>query len=347
MGGYRSVPRTAKVLHQAARTPLERFVLAVLVAALTLTACTSQDPVDVPDPEPEPVQPAEPDEPANGDSEPEPDSAPLGEDELAETWAAFQAAWAEQAAEDEPDPAAFEGLTVDPVATVELLDALRAGGRLVTTEQELWPRFDIDGDRAEVVDCVIAAQHPAGQPDSVATVTISWNATAVVTDDGWRIDAAQPGELFCVAEELNDQLLAAYSAWHDGQREWYQPPDPEHPLLTATMAEPGLSDMRAVLAEDRTAGISMRFPHQPQAVVTDLGMGSARITDCYVAPDGYGAFDVDSGERRADVVPAPEPGQLNRTVADLEQTADGWLVVGWRWEEQNSCEPGETRYAPR
>ena len=333
--------------HGRSSRPISMRVGCLLLAvAGALAACTdgTDEPVE-PAPPPAETDPDPTD--AAPDPDPEPDPLPADADALAETWAAFQAAWAEQAAEDEPDPAAFEVLAVDPDATVELLDALRAGGRLVTTEQELWPRFDIDGDRAEVVDCVIAAQHPAGQPDSVATVTISWNATAVVTDEGWRIETAQPGELFCVAEELNDQLLAAYSAWHDGQREWYQPPDPEHPLLTATMAEPGLSDMRAVLAEDRTAGISMRFPHQPQAVVTDLGMGSARITDCYVAPDGYGAFDVDSGERRADVVPAPEPGQLNRTVADLVQTADGWLVVGWRWEEQNSCEPGETRYASR
>jgi len=333
--------------HGRSSRPISLLVGFLLLAvAGALAACT--DATD------EPVEPAPPPaetdpDPIDAGPDPDPASDPIpgDADALEDSWAAFQAAWAEQAAEEEPDPAAFEGLTVDPAATVALLDALRAGGRLVTTEQELWPRFDIDGDRAEVVDCVIAAQHPAGQPDSLATVTISWDATALATDGGWRIDSAQPGELFCIAQDLNDQLLAAYSAWHDGQREWYQPPDPEHPLLTATMAEPGLSDMRAVLAEDRSAGISMRFPHQPQAVVTDLSMGSARITDCYFAPDGYGAFDVDSGERRADVVPVPEPGQLNRTVADLEETADGWFVVGWRWEERNSCEPGETRYATR
>jgi hypothetical protein len=113
------------------------------------------------------------------------------------------------------------------------------------------------------------------------------------------------------------------------------------------MADPGLSDMREVLADDRDAGISMRFPHETQAVVAELALETARVTDCYPAPDGYGAFDVDSGDRRSDIVPAPEPGQLNRTVADLERTEDGWRVVGWRWEEKNNCEPGETRYAPR
>jgi hypothetical protein len=88
----------------------------------------------------------------------------------------------------------------------------------------------------------------------------------------------------------------------------------------------------------------MQFPHVPEPVVTDLGMGTARISDCYEAPSEYGAFDSTSGERRTDLVPAPEPDQLNRTVADLERAGDRWLVVGWRWEEQSNCEPGETRY---
>jgi hypothetical protein len=324
---------------------------ATLIAAAGLIALTAGC-----SSEPDPLPP-QPDEPPAADIEadeaqPEPDDPVVdqdqpGEDELAATWQAFHAAWVEQAALDQPDADAFDGLTTAPEATVETLQALRAGGQLVTTAAELWPTFAIDADRADIVDCAIVTQHPNGQSDSTATVTVSWEATAIVTDDGWLIETAQPGELFCVAEELNDQLLAAYSAWLDGHSDWYEPPDPEHPLLPATMVDPGLTDMQTILADDRDAGISMRFPHATQAVVTDVAPGTARVTDCYEAPDGYGAFDVGSGERRADVIPAPTPGQLNRTVADFDRTEAGWRVVGWRWEEQNDCAPGETRYAPR
>ena len=347
MGGYRPVPRTAKALHQAARTPLERFVLAVLVAALTLTACTSQDPVDVPDPEPEPVQPAEPGEPANGEPEPEPDSAPLAEDELAETWEAFQAAWAEQAAEDEPDAAAFEGLTVDPDATVGLLDALRAGGRLVTTEQELWPRFEIVGDRAEVVDCVIAAQHPAGQPDSVATVTVSWDATAAVTEDGWRIDTARPGALFCVAEELNDQLIAAYEAFRLAKDAAWDPPDPDHPDLERTMAGEQLTFIRDLLTQHQRDGIVVRDPAPTDnAVVFDVGIGEAAVSDCTVQVPERGAFDLETGERLDDLIPPIREGQLDGQSVELERHADGtWLVVDQAGTRDTDCIPGSTRYA--
>jgi hypothetical protein len=348
MGGLdRPVPRPAVVLHRAPGSVRPARLFTLLVAFVVLAACSNSDPVA------EPEEPSNPDGTAasgpgnSNESEPEPAEAPPGDEELAAVWEAFHAAWVEQAAADDPDPAAFEDVAADPAGVAEALTAQRGDSRLVTTETELLPRFDIDGDRAEVVDCAIVAQHPDGQPDSTATVTVGWEATAVVTDDGWRIQDARQLDLFCIAEELNDELLAAYATWLEAHSEWYEPPDPEHPLLEATMAEPGLSDMREVLADDRDAGISMRFPHETQAVVTELALETARVTDCYAAPDGYGAFDMDSGERRTDIVPAPEPGQLNRTVADLDRTEDGWRVVGWRWEEQNNCEPGETRYAPR
>jgi hypothetical protein len=347
MGGLkRPVPRPVKVLHRAPSSARPVLLLTLLAVLVVLAACSNAEPAAVPE---EPSNPDATAPPGDPDNEPEPEPAddPPGAEELADVWEAFHAAWVEQATVDVPDPAAFEEVAADPVGVVEALMAQRGDSRLVTTETESWPRSDIDDDKAEVADCIIAEQHPDGQPDSVATVTIGWEATAVVTDDGWRIQDAHQLDLFCIAEELNDELLAAYATWLEAHSEWYEPPDPEHPLLEATMAGPGLSDMREVLADDRDAGISMRFPHETQAVVTELALETARVTDCYAAPDGYGAFDMDSGERRTGIVPAPEPGQLNRTVADLDRTEDGWRVVGWRWEEQNNCEPGETRYAPR
>ena len=347
MGGYRPVPRTAKVLHHAARIPLERLVLAVLMAALTLPACTSQGPVDDPDPEPEPVEPTEQDDPEHDDAEPAPEEAPPGEDDLAGTWEAFQSAWVDQSAEDEPDPATFDGLTVDPTAIVELLDTLRAGGRLVATEQELWPRFAIDGDRAEVVDCVIAAQHPAGQPDSLATVTISWEATATATDDGWLIDTARPGDLFCVADELNDELLSAYDAFRAAKNAAWDPPDPDHPDLERTMAGEQLTFIQDLLTEHQRDGIVVRDPAPTDnAVVFEVGIGEATVSDCTLQVPERGAFDRDTGERLDELIPPIREGQLDGQSVELERQPDGsWLVVDQAGIRDTDCVPGSSRYA--
>jgi hypothetical protein len=318
----------------------------VLAVAGALAACTggTDEPVE-PAPPPAETDPEPPD--AAPDPDPASDPVPGDADALEETWAAFQAAWAEQAAEDDPDPGAFEGLTVDPDATIELLDALRAGGRLVTTEQELWPRFEIDGDRAEVVDCVIAAQHPTGQPDSLATVTISWDATAVVTDDGWRVDSAQPGELFCVAEELNDQLLAAYEDFRAAKNAAWDPPDSDHPDLETTMAGEQLTFIRELLAEHQREGIVIRDPAPTDnAVVFDLGIGRATVSDCTVQVPERGAFDLTTGDRLDDLIPPIRDGQLDGQSVELERQPDGsWLVVDQAGTRDTDCVPGSTRYA--
>ena len=295
----------------------------VAAGLLLLALACSNDPEPPPpdtDPSPSIDDPADTDPPPGQDA----DDDHAHPEQLAATWESFHTAWVEQAALDDPDPAAFDGLAADPGATVEQLDALRAGGRLVTTDQELWPRFDIDDDRAEIVDCAIVSQHPADQPDSVATITISWEATAITTDDGWRVDTAQPGELFCVAEELNDQLLAAYEHFRAAKNVAWDPPDPDHPDLEATMVGEQLTFIRDLLAEHQREGIVIRDPAPTDnAVVFEVGIGEASVSDCTVQVLERGAFDLATGERRDDLIPPIREGQLDGQSVDLERTMVG------------------------
>ncbi|MGH3469760.1 MAG: hypothetical protein ACRDQF_18720, partial [Thermocrispum sp.] len=53
------------------------------------------------------------------------------------------------------------------------------------------------------------------------------------------------------------------------------------------MVDPGLSDMRDLLTEHASMGIVVRDTHDLEnAVAFELGIGSARISDCYPAKDG-------------------------------------------------------------
>ena len=321
------------------------FVAAGLL--LLALACSNDPEPPPPDTDPSPSI----DDPADTDPTPgqDADDDHAHPEQLAATWESFHTAWVEQAALDDPDPAAFDGLAADPGATVEQLDALRAGGRLVTTNQELWPRFNVDDDRAEIVDCAIVSQHPADQPDSVATITISWEATAITTDDGWRIDTAQPGELFCVAEELNDQLLAAYEDFRAVKNVAWDPPDPDHPDLEATMAGEQLTFTRDLLAEHQREGIVIRDPAPTDnAVVFDVGIGAATVSDCTEQIDGYGAFDLESGERLNSLIAPVVSGRLDAQSVELERQSDGsWRVIDQAASRDTTCERGSTRYAVR
>ena len=320
------------------------FGLAAVCAAL-LAACTGA--TDTQPPQAEPPGGTNPDPPAEQPvEEPAHDPGPAAADQLAETWAAFQTAWLEQAAVDNPDPSAFDSLAVDPDAVVETLIVQRGESRLVTTGTELWPRFDIDGDRAEVVDCAIIEQHPDGQPDSLATVTIGWEATAIATDDGWRIQQARQSGLFCIDEELNDQLLAAYRDFRAAKDAAWDPPDPDHPDLERTMAGEQLEFIRELLAEHQRDGIVIRDPAPTDnAVVFDVGIGTATVSDCTEQVEEYGAFDLDSGERLDELIAPVEPGRLDAQSVELRRGDDGlWRVVDQAASRDTNCIVGSTRY---
>lgn len=275
--------------------------------------------------------------------------APHDRDGLSAAWELFHAAWVEQAAADEPDPAAFDDIAVDPDDIVEMLTARRGDTRLVTTNAELWPQFSINGQSAEITDCVIVAQHPDGQPDSAATVTIGWEATAVATEDGWRIDTARQLDLFCIAEELNEQLLAAYRDFRAAKEAAWDPPNPEHPDLERTMTGEQLEFIHDLLGEHAREGIVIREPAPTDnAVVFEIGIGTATISDCTQQAEGYGAFDVDTGQRLDELIPAVEPGRLDAQSVNLVREPDGrWKVADQAASRDTDCVEGSTRYAVR
>jgi hypothetical protein len=347
MGGLdRPVPRPTEVLHRAPASVRPARLFTLFVAFLVLAACSNSELIT------EPAEPSSPDgtaasDPGNSnESDPEPAEEPPGAEELASVWEAFHAAWVEQAAAEDPDPAAFEDVAADPDGVSAALTAQRGDSRLVTTEAELWPRFDIEGDSAEVADCTIVAQHPNGQPDSTATVTIGWEATAVVTEGGWRIQDARQLDLFCIAEELNDELIGAYKAFRAAKEAVWDPPDPEHPDLERTMAGEQLEFIRDLLAEHQREGIVIREPAPTDnAVVFDVGLGRATVSDCTEQVEGYGAFDVDSGERLHDLIAPVDPGRLDAQSVELERDGNGvWRVVDQAASRGTDCVIGSTRY---
>jgi hypothetical protein len=340
-------PRPAAALHHAPTPARPVATVALIMVLLFLAGCSDSDSVVAPEEPSNPDGTAASDPGTSNETEPDPAEEPPGAEELAAVWEAFHGAWVEQAAADDPDPAAFENVAADPDGASAALTAQRGDSRLVTTEAELWPRFDIDGDSAEVVDCTIVAQHPDGQPNSTATVTIGWEATAVVTEDGWRIQDARQLDLFCIAEELNDELLAAYRAFREAKDAAWDPPDPDHPDLERTMAGEQLEFIRNLLTEHQREGIVVRDPAPTDnAVVFEVGIGEATVSDCTVQVSGRGAFDLATGDRLDELIPPIREGQLDGQSVELERQPDGsWLVVDQAGTRDTDCVPGSTRYA--
>ena len=341
-----AAPSSASGVRARRRTP--RLHAALLVAVLVVTACSS-----APASEPEPPEPADP--PSAEVQRNEPDEADPPEAELSDQeqvdqlWASFYRAWVEQVPQEEPHPDAFADLAVDPDQTSSNLVAQRLDSRPVITEFEQWPQIVIEGDTATITDCVITTQHERDDHGDAVTLSTSWEAQASATADGWRIDVAGPRDLFCVGEELNDQLLDAYREYRSAKDAAWDPPDPDHPALEQTMTGAHLEFIRGLLAEHQRDGIVVRDPAPTDnAVVWELGIGTATVSDCVRQVAGRGAFDVESGERLDDLIPPVRDGQLDAQSVDLVRTDDGvWKVETQAGTRDTNCTEGSTRYAVR
>lgn len=339
------------------RRNLRRLAIPLTLLSILILAACSPPTNTEPDPQglPAPEEPGEREPPSTTPDEHEPSV----EQQVAAVWDAFHTERLNQAAAEvlggpEPDPAPFIDLATDDgiETAVALITIGRSEIPFEVTASESWPHIEIDttGTGAQVSDCLLVATRAADQPDADATARSQvWTGTLVASDTGWRVDDVAAGIDNCVPPELNQLLISAYVAWHNAANQWLDPPTPDHPLLDEVMTGDGLEETRGWLQENQDLDYVIRDSHDPTAfaVVTDLGIGTAWITDCYPAIDGtVAAFDRGTGEQRDDLTPPPVDGQTDRTVVNLSRTADGvWKVAGNRTGRNAICEPGETNYA--
>lgn len=324
--------------------------LTALAFAIALGACTSE-------PASTAITPTAPDasEPTSSSagSPSDPAAQPSNQEQIAALWEAVHTERLQQVRSDgEPDAAAFEPYATDD-ATQALLDHIHAARSDVEIELagvEYWTEVAIapSGDAADISDCLIIEERPTEQNDAEPTArTRVWTGTATETGDGWKLETVSAGIDHCVPPALNAELIDAYVAYHEAWTAAWDPPDPDHPSLEATMAGERLTEIRRQLEADLADGIAFRDPHDPleNAVVFDLGIGTATVSDCHEAHSGYGAFDMETGERRDDVIAPVEPGQLNLTSADFVRTDDGhWKVTKSGGLDRSNCQPGGTEY---
>ncbi len=321
--------------------------MAALAAAVVLTACADAPGTSASTPDGTPTASARASAPAAS-----PTDFPTTAEAIAALWQAVHDERLAQAhAETPPDSDAFVGLATEQAteALVDLIRAARSDVPIEVTESEFWPEIEIaaSGDEASVEDCVLVATRASEGEADVTVRSQVWTGSAIATEDGWRLHSISPGQDHCVAPDLNEQLLDAYAAYHRAWTTAWDPPNPNHPLLAETMTGQRLEEIRQQLQADREEGIAFRDPHDPRknAVVLELGIGTATVSDCHPAHHDYGAYDVETDERRDDVIPSPQPGELHLTSVDLVRTDERtWKVESSALLTDSNCSPRGTSY---
>ncbi|MGF1599991.1 MAG: hypothetical protein ACFCVK_24290, partial [Acidimicrobiales bacterium] len=126
---------------------------------------------------------------------------------------------------------------IDAVATAEVADQLETiFSPEVAGDVEIAARTfenrpvltDIGNGMVEIDDCLQVTP-----PDTAPFVWFAGTATA--EDGSWRITSIEPKALGgCVPAEIAEAAIAGYEAYWDARVEFWEPADPNHPLVEQT-----------------------------------------------------------------------------------------------------------------
>lgn len=225
-----------------------------------------------------------------------------GEEAVVEAWDQFWAGWVEVRLSEDLDRSPLEAVADPPVVdgVIALFERQRQNSGPVDTEVATHPKVTIEGESDAVIDdCVLL------QPTFAETVGVWYEANLQSGDDGWRItDLSIRSLQGCVPAEVDTAAISAYEGYFDAEDEFWDPPDPNHPLVEETLADPQLSFIIGLLEEHERRGIAFRSdPTVHPEVVEVRSLTELVILDCSEPGMDDGLYDLASGERLADEPP--------------------------------------------
>jgi len=252
-------------------------------------------------------------------------------------WSAYWEAWADVRASDDLDPGPLEA-TASPnvvAGAIALFERQRSsGGGPVETDFELHPTVvAADADRATIEDCVLLA------PSFTSTVGVWHEADLLRTDKGWIVDHVRVRSAAgCVPKEMAEAAVAGYEAFYAAWPEFWDPADPDSPLLDDLLAEPQLSVIVDLLTEHQERGAALRGqPTLHPEIVEVRSPTEFVIRNCLEPDPEYGLYDSESGERLDDVPPV-RSGQTNLESAVMVLEGGRWKVSDLQGQVDFACE---------
>jgi hypothetical protein len=190
-----------------------------------------------------------------------------------------------------------------------------------------------DADRATVEDCVLLA------PSFTDAVGVWYEADLIRSDKGWIVDAVRiPRAGGCVPRAMAEAAIEGYGAFYAGWTDYWDPADPESPIIDQVLAEPQLGLVVDLLSDHEARGAALRGQPSLHPEVIELRSPTELvILSCLEPSPDYGLYDIDTGERLDDV-PAVRTGQRNLESAVMILEDGLWKVSDLQGQVDFACE---------
>ena len=164
-------------------------------------------------------------------------------------------------------------------------------------------------------------------------------ADLVRTNPGWIVDELRiRGAGGCVPSEMAEAAIGGYDAYYDAIEVFWDPPDPDHPLIDQVLADPQRAFIVGLLEEHAARGAALRgHPQTHPEVIEVLGVNQIVILDCFEPSLDFGLYDIETGERLSDEPPVRE-GQRNLRSAVMVLIEGAWKVSDLQGQVDFACD---------
>jgi hypothetical protein len=185
---------------------------------------------------------------------------------------------------------------------------------------------------AVIDDCLFESPRAGNQ-------TVWYRGSASLHEGSWRVESLDVvNQVGCVPEAVADAALAGYDAYWDARLEFWDPADPDHPLVAETLTGPQLELVRRLLADHQERGLALRGRHTSHYEIIEVrSQAEVVVRDCVDQDPGRGLFVIESGERLDDVAPIEE-GQRDFLSAVVVFEEGRWKVSDVQDRAKTACE---------
>ena len=258
-------------------------------------------------------------------------------DEILVAWGAFWEAWTAVRASEDLDPEPLEEVADSDVVqgALALFERQRESG-LGAVDTEVVTHAKVmaaESGEATIEDCVLLS------PSFTDAVGVWYQADLRDSGSGWVVaDLRVRSTNGCVPEEMAAAAISGYEAYYDALREFWDPPDPDHPLISEVLTEPRLGNVVALLEEHESQGVALRSnPMTHPEVIEVRTTTELVILDCYEPGLEDGLYGLHTGDRLPDEPPIRE-GQRNLRSAVMVLEDGKWKSSDFQGQVDFACE---------
>lgn len=195
-----------------------------------------------------------------------------------------------------------------------------------------YPKFEENNDGTVTInDCIVWSL-----PDEIG-VSKWMEATAELNgEDGWVITEITRKADGCVPEVVGEKVIADYEASVEARTEYWNPANPEHPGIEATLTGPWKDTVKEQLVDLEAKGwYLIDAPESHPEVFEFLSPKLIRVLDCQT-DENRGLFDTEGNEQNG--IEERRPGQRSILEVSMELDGDTWKVSDLQAQRDWECE---------